>query len=102
MGLYEASHLSIDGEDVLDEAGDFCVKLLTERVKNLDHYQARIVENTLAHPFHKSLARLTAKNLFVSNFQSKNEWTHVFEDLAKIDFNLVQSLHQKEMVQVSQ
>ncbi|KAJ0019011.1 hypothetical protein Pint_10822 [Pistacia integerrima] len=102
MGLYEASHLSIDGEDVLDEAGDFSVKLLTERVKNLDHYQARIVENTLAHPFHKSLARLMAKNLFVSKFPSKNKWTHVFEDLAKIDFNLVQSLHQKEMVKTSQ
>ncbi|XP_044461148.1 (3S,6E)-nerolidol synthase 1-like isoform X3 [Mangifera indica] len=101
MGLYEASHLSIHGEEVLDEAGDYCAKLLTEQVKNLDHFQAEIVENTLAHPFHRSPARLMANNLFLTEFPSENKWIHAFEDLAKIDFNLVQSLHQTEVAQIS-
>ncbi|TXG47231.1 hypothetical protein EZV62_026525 [Acer yangbiense] len=112
MGLFEASQLSIGtGEDhLLDEAVDITAKFLNEyysKMMDLDddddnYYQARvIVGNTLKYPHHKSLPRFVAKNLFLSNYQGENGWIHVLQELAKIDYNVVQSLHQKEIVQVS-
>ncbi|KAK1582056.1 hypothetical protein Q3G72_011461 [Acer saccharum] len=111
MGLFEASQLSIGtGEDhLLDEAEDITTKFLNEyycKMMDLDdddnYYQARvIVGNTLKYPHHKSLPRFVAKNLFLSNYQGENGWIHVLQELAKIDYNVVQSLHQREIVQVS-
>lgn len=106
MGLYEASKLSGEGENVLDEAGNFSANLLNEWMKNkhdkLDHhYQAKVVENTLVYPHHKSLPRFMAKTLFLSNYHGENGWIHVLQELAIMDFNMVQSLYQKEIVQVS-
>lgn len=101
MGLYEASQLCIGGEDVLDEARQFSSKLLNESMSYLVPYQANIVRNTLLYPYHRSSARFMAKNFFLSNFQGENGWIHVFQELAKMDFYLVQSLHQREIVQIS-
>ncbi|KAL5774682.1 hypothetical protein ACOSP7_012239 [Xanthoceras sorbifolium] len=101
MGLFEASQLSISGEDVLNEAEEITAKFLNEWLMHLDNYQATVVGNTLRYPHHKSLPRFVAKNLFLSNYQGENGWIHVLQEPAKIDFNVVQSLHQKEIVQVS-
>lgn len=102
MELYEAAQLSVEGENVLDEAGNFSANLLNELMKNqLDHCQARVVGNTLSYPHHKSLPRFTAKTLFLNNYQGENGWIHVLRELATMEFNMVKSLHQKEVVQVS-
>nr|WOZ50755.1 terpene synthase [Boswellia serrata] len=102
IGLYEASQLSLVGEDVLDEARDFSAELLNEWVKHLDGHQARTVRNTLSYPYHKSLSRFVAKNFFVNNFHGENRWIHVLQELAKMDFDLVQSLHKKEILQITE
>ncbi|KAL5839747.1 hypothetical protein ACOSQ4_012355 [Xanthoceras sorbifolium] len=101
MGLFEASQLSISGEDVLNEAEEITAKFLNEWLMHLDNYQATVVGNTLRYPHHKSLPRFVAKNLFLSNYQGENGWIHVLQEPVKIDYNVVQSLHQKEIVQVS-
>ncbi|RVW14372.1 (3S,6E)-nerolidol synthase 1 [Vitis vinifera] len=100
MGLYEASQLCIKGEDILEEIGNFSSQLLNAWNTHNDHSQARIVRNTLGHPHHKSLARFMAKS-FLSDFQGTDGWVNVFRELAKMDFNVVKSIHQKEMLQVS-
>ncbi|KAE7995498.1 hypothetical protein FH972_000282 [Carpinus fangiana] len=100
MALYEASQLGIEGEDILEEAGNFSERLLTARVRHLDDNQVRVVGSTLRHPHHKSLARFMVKN-FLGNFQDRNGWLNDLQQLAKMDFNMVQSMHQKEIVQIS-
>jgi hypothetical protein len=101
MALYEASQLSIEGEDILDEAGNFSELLLNARVRHLDDdNQVRAVGSTLRHPYHKSLSRFMVKN-FLGNFEETNGWLKDLQQLAKMDFNMVQSMHQKEIVQVS-
>ncbi|XP_062162280.1 (3S,6E)-nerolidol synthase 1-like isoform X2 [Alnus glutinosa] len=58
MALYEASQLSIEGEDILDEAANFSELLLNARVRHLDDdNQVSAVGRTLRHPYHKSLSR---------------------------------------------
>ncbi|XWS12765.1 hypothetical protein CRYUN_Cryun37aG0118400 [Craigia yunnanensis] len=101
MELYEASQLGIDGEDILDEAREFSSQTLKKwRTAEVDHFSGRVIRNTLDQPYHKSLSRFTARNL-LSDFKGTNGWINVFQELAKMDFNIVQSLHQKEIVRIS-
>ncbi|XVF25946.1 hypothetical protein REPUB_Repub13aG0257800 [Reevesia pubescens] len=102
MELYEASQLGIDGEDILDEAREFSSQTLKKwlNIAEIDHFSGRAIRNTLDQPYHKSLSRFIARNL-LTDFQSTNGWINVLQELAKMDFNLVQSLHQKEIVRIS-
>ncbi|KAL6977682.1 putative terpene synthase 13 [Sarracenia purpurea var. burkii] len=100
MGLYEASQLSI-GEDILDQAEDFSSLHLGRWITYFDHRQAKLVVDVLRHPYHKSLARFTARNLFV-NYASPNGWVKRSQELAKIDNIILQSTQKEEILQVSQ
>ncbi|XP_021666789.2 probable terpene synthase 13 isoform X2 [Hevea brasiliensis] len=99
LSLYEASQLST-GEDVLDEAEDYSYRLLNSWVTELDHNQARAVENTLEHPHHKSLARFMAKH-FIIDFQGENGWMNELQQIAIWDFKRVQSQYQQEIIHIS-
>lgn len=102
MGLFEASHLRIDGEHVLDEAEQFSGHLLNASMTRLNHHQARVVANTLENPCHKSLAKFTAKNLIGRTSPTVNNgYINVLQQLAKVEFNKVQSIHKREIVQIS-
>ncbi|XP_059660943.1 (3S,6E)-nerolidol synthase 1-like [Cornus florida] len=103
MGLYEASQLRIEQEDVLDDAANFSSHILSSWVKHLDHHhQGRnIIRSTLTNPYHKSLARFMVKN-FIKDFNGINGQGNVLQELAEMDFKLVQSIHQREILQVSQ
>ncbi|KAI8567478.1 hypothetical protein RHMOL_Rhmol02G0125200 [Rhododendron molle] len=101
MALYEASHLSIKGEDILDQAADYSCLLLDGLMMNLDQRQARLVDSTLRHPYHKNLARFTARN-FVSDYKGINGWVDGLQELATMDFKMVQSMNQREILQFSE
>ncbi|CBI41006.3 unnamed protein product, partial [Vitis vinifera] len=100
LGLYAASQLSIEGEDILEEAQRFSSTLLNAGLEHLDHHEATVVGHTLEHPHHKSLPRFMAKS-FLKDFQGPNGWLTVLQELAKADFNMVQSIHQQELLQIS-
>ncbi|XP_047309488.1 (3S,6E)-nerolidol synthase 1-like [Impatiens glandulifera] len=103
MGLYEASQLNMGWEDsVLDEAEEFSSRFLKSWMPNLyDHREVRLVENTLKYPYHKSLARFMA-NDFLKDFNGfKGSWENIVTELARLDSDMIQTLHQKEVVQVS-
>nr|WBO38710.1 terpene synthase 39 [Aquilaria agallochum] len=100
MELYEASQLGVDGEDILDDAEEFSGQHLREMEPRLHHHQASAVRNTLRHPYHKNISSLVARN-FRHGYQGPNMWIYELQELAKLDFNLVQSLHQTELHQVS-
>ncbi|KAJ6367587.1 hypothetical protein OIU78_000200 [Salix suchowensis] len=80
-------------QDILDEAGDFSARLLKR-------HESEIVANTLEHPYHKSLARVMVKN-FLNNIDIRNENIKVFSEFAKIDYEIVRSIHQKEILQIT-
>ncbi|KAK2990975.1 hypothetical protein RJ640_005457 [Escallonia rubra] len=102
MGLYEASQLRIEGEDILEEAANFSSQLLNRTFLELllDHHQARIVRKTLEHPYRKSLARSTIKN-FTRDFDDINGYKSTLQVLANMEFDMVQTVHQQELFQVS-
>ena len=99
MGLYEALEVSINDEDILNEAKDFGRHFLEANIKHLDHQQARFILNTLDHPYHNSLPRFMAKGL-PDNFEGARDWVKHLQELAKMDFKMVQSIHQQKLLQI--
>ncbi|CAI9756545.1 unnamed protein product [Fraxinus pennsylvanica] len=84
MELYEAAQLVTDGEDILDEAAKF---------------SSQIVSNRLKHPYHKSIAKFTAKK-YIRDFQG-NGWGKTLKELAKMDISRAQTVNQQELIQIS-
>lgn len=53
---------------------------------NFDHHRARVVGNTLRHPYHKSLARFMAKS-YLGDYRGPNGWVKRLRQLAKTGFS---------------
>ncbi|XP_051118260.1 germacrene A synthase-like [Andrographis paniculata] len=61
LSLYEAAHLWIHGEDILDEALVFATSNLKSATQNLDSPIKEEVEHALAQPLHLSIPRVNAR-----------------------------------------
>ncbi|XP_039168067.1 (3S,6E)-nerolidol synthase 1 [Eucalyptus grandis] len=102
MELYEASQMSIEGEDILDEAECFSSKCLNELLTcDLDPEQVRMIESTLRYPYRKSFARSLAPLSFVNDMPGVNSWIEDLLEVANRERRIVQSVHQKENHQIN-
>lgn len=110
ISLFEASQLSIRGDDILDEAYEFSGKLLKNSLKNVEQSEAGIIRNILCNPSQRSLSRLMAKSFlldlenylkFSHDFMATDSWIDYLKDLARMDFNIAKINHQNEITQVS-
>ncbi|GAB4831046.1 (3S,6E)-nerolidol synthase 1 [Ancistrocladus abbreviatus] len=99
MSMFEASQLSTEGEDILDEANEFSEKLLNASMKNLHPPLAMAVENALKHPYHKSLAMFTSED-FLNTSSDKRILNNELKELAAMEFNMVRTIHQSEIYQI--
>ncbi|WKA11672.1 hypothetical protein VitviT2T_029148 [Vitis vinifera] len=61
LGLYEAVHLRVNGEDILDEALAFTTTHLRSMVEHLEYPLAEEVAHALKQPIRKGLERLEAR-----------------------------------------
>ncbi|CBI31269.3 unnamed protein product, partial [Vitis vinifera] len=96
LGLYEAAHLRVHGEDILEEALAFTTTHLKATVESLGYPLAEQVAHALKHPIRKGLERLEAR-WYISLYQDEASHDKTLLKLAKLDFNLVQSLHKEEL-----
>ncbi|XP_062023570.1 (-)-alpha-pinene synthase-like isoform X2 [Rosa rugosa] len=107
LSLYEAAHLRIHGEDTLEEALVFTTTHL-QSAKSNACYQVQMTEQitqALERPLRKSLERICAKR-HMSIYQHEDEASLIQRNeallkLAKLDFNLVQFLHKKELCEIA-
>ncbi|GAB2292191.1 hypothetical protein Dimus_026442 [Dionaea muscipula] len=98
LSLYEAAHLRVHGEDILDEALDFATTQLNSvLITNFSHPLAKQIQHALRRPIRKSTPRLEAWH-YMSFYKAESE-SHDENLLkfAKLDFNILQKMHQKEM-----
>ncbi|XP_065865530.1 probable terpene synthase 4 [Euphorbia lathyris] len=100
MGLYEASQLSVGGEEILDEGGVFSAGFLGESVMNLAGDEGRIVADTLKYPYHRSFGRPLVRDL-LDSCRKRDDFEEIFRPLALFDFNMIQSFHREEIIQIS-
>ncbi|XP_048328356.2 tricyclene synthase EBOS, chloroplastic [Ziziphus jujuba] len=98
LSLYEASHLAFEGEDLLDEAKEFT----RMHLKNLDanHILAEQVNHALELPLHHRMLKLEAR-WSIEAYSKRFDANQALLELAKLDFNMVQSTLQRELKDMS-
>nr|AEP17005.1 (E)-beta-caryophyllene synthase [Vitis vinifera] len=100
LSSYEATHFRVHGEDILDEALAFTTTHLQSATKYSSNPLAEQVVHALKQPIRKGLPRLEARHYF-SVYQAYDSHNKALLKLAKLDFNLLQKLHQKELSDIS-
>ncbi|CAL5361993.1 unnamed protein product [Camellia sinensis] len=89
LNLYEAAHLRLRGEDILDEALSFTITHLESEAPNLSNLAQEQIIHALNQPIHKGLTRLEAtRNFFF--YEQDDSHNKVLLSFAKLDFNLLQ------------
>ncbi|KAL1299329.1 hypothetical protein AAHE18_18G101600 [Arachis hypogaea] len=96
--LYEATQLSTHGEDSLDEAHDFAYTNLKYMITNnkLSTYLAKQIDQSLTLPIHKGVPRIETRR-YMSFYEEDPSHDKVLLTFAKLDFNVLQKMHQKEL-----
>ncbi|KAG5608066.1 hypothetical protein H5410_019347 [Solanum commersonii] len=96
LSLYEAAHLGIGGENILEEALRFTTKCLKSMVTKLSGYVVTHIIHALKMPIRRNLARVAARQ-YINMYQDNPEHNKVLLQFARLDFNMLQKLHQKEL-----
>ncbi|XP_022750978.1 (-)-alpha-terpineol synthase-like [Durio zibethinus] len=98
LSLYEASYLLFEGESILEKARDCAAKQLKEYLKqNKDVYNvSMLVDHALELPLHWRLPRLETR-WFIEVYQKREDRHQSLLDLAKLDFNMLQAVHQDDL-----
>ncbi|KAJ4982069.1 hypothetical protein NE237_032906 [Protea cynaroides] len=96
LSLYEASYLGVEGESILDEARDFSKRLLVDLKDYKDSNVVAQVNHSLEVPLHWRMLRLETR-WYIDAYQGQEDMKPIILELAKLDFNMVQAVHQRDL-----
>ena len=97
MCLYEASYLSVEGENILERARDFTKKHLEACLqKNIDENLAMLANHALELPLHWRMLRLETR-WFIDAYERSQDMNPILLNFAKLDYNMVQAKHQEDL-----
>lgn len=98
LSLYEASNYGVHGEEILDKALEFCSSHLESLIEGIEpeNSLSKRVKEALKIPISKTLTRLGARK-FICVYEEDDSHIEILLKFAKLDFNLVQKIHQKEL-----
>ncbi|KAK4718669.1 hypothetical protein R3W88_017007 [Solanum pinnatisectum] len=97
LSLYEASNLRVRDEEILEEALTFTTIHLESIVSNLSNNSLKVeVTEALKQPIRKTLPRVGARK-YISIYENNDAHNHLLLKFAKLDFNVLQKLHQREL-----
>ncbi|GMI65489.1 terpene synthase 21 [Hibiscus trionum] len=102
LELYEAAHLLVHGEEILEEALAFTISHL-ELAKAggiVEYPLSALVSNALYQPIRKTLPRLEARR-FIAVYQDDASHDKTLLKFAVLDFNLLQNSHKEELCKLS-
>ncbi|KAK4539106.1 hypothetical protein RGQ29_031971 [Quercus rubra] len=100
LAFYEATHLRMHGEDILDEALEFTTTHLKSIASLIGNPLAAQITCALKQPLHKGIPRLEARR-YISFYEQDASHNKVLLKLSILDFNLVQSLHKEELCYIT-
>lgn len=110
LSLLRASSISFPGEKLMDEAKSFATDYLNQILTggdftDVDQSFLREVKYALEFPWHCSMPRLEARS-FIEIYGRNDSWlksniNQKILELAKLDFNILQFTHQKELQIIS-
>ncbi|XP_028102783.1 beta-bisabolene synthase-like isoform X2 [Camellia sinensis] len=96
LSLYEASFFGLDGETIIDEAKIFTTANLKNIKGDMSPSVVRKVGHALDMPLHWRLTRVEAR-WFIETYEQEQNMSPILLEFAKLDYNMVQSVHQKEV-----
>ncbi|KAK3199554.1 hypothetical protein Dsin_022969 [Dipteronia sinensis] len=102
--LYEAAHLGILGEDVLDEALAFTTSHLESMASDRNQVSPQLAEqitHALNRPIRRNLPRLEAR-YYIDIYSGDDSKNQTLLNFAKLDFNMLQVQHQKELSSITE
>ena len=85
-----------NGEEVLEEAKSFAMKNLNSLTLTMDSDLAKQVQQALEIPLRWRVPRMEARD-FIDMYQKYETKDISLLELAKLDYNLVQSVYQQEL-----
>nr|AGV40227.1 putative (-)-germacrene-D synthase [Aquilaria sinensis] len=99
LSLHEAACMRLHGEDILEQAFDFTTTYLKSIVEDTSSSSklAAQASQALKYPVRKNIPRLEAK-YYISVYPLLNN--PVVLTFAKLDFNILQKLHQNELREI--
>ncbi|XP_019167683.1 PREDICTED: tricyclene synthase EBOS, chloroplastic-like [Ipomoea nil] len=100
LSLYEASFLTFDGENILQIAKPFLIKCLKNLMAKEDCSLSQEVSHALELPQYYRPPRLEAR-WYIEECRKTVGYNDLLLELATLDFNMVQSLYQIELQEVS-
>lgn len=101
LAFYEASFLSKTEEDILEEASEFTTKILKKYVTDKKgKYHELLASHALELPFHWRMPRAEAR-WFIDVYERYESMNPLLLQLAKLDFNSLQAVHQEDLKHVS-
>ncbi|EYU43517.1 hypothetical protein MIMGU_mgv1a020175mg, partial [Erythranthe guttata] len=104
LQLYEASFLMRRGESTLEVAREFAANLLRKKLDRVDDEDVLLlmaVRHALELPIHWRVQRPNARWFIKQFYAKKPDMNPTMLELAKLDFNIVQAKHQKELKHLS-
>nr|J7LP58.1 RecName: Full=Bifunctional sesquiterpene synthase 1; AltName: Full=Alpha-copaene synthase; AltName: Full=Delta-cadinene synthase; AltName: Full=Terpene synthase 1; Short=LdTPS1 [Phyla dulcis]AFR23368.1 alpha-copaene/delta-cadinene synthase [Phyla dulcis] len=101
LEFYEATHLRVRGEDILDHGFVFSRNYLKSVLPSLSNPLAAQVDRALnQNSNRRGLPRLEARH-FMSVYEQYASHDQALLKLAKLNFNILQSLHKVELSEIS-
>ncbi|KAJ9145977.1 hypothetical protein P3X46_028300 [Hevea brasiliensis] len=100
LGLYEASFLSVHGEDILDEALAFTKPYLETLAEQASPHLAEHIKNSLVWPIHQSMERLKIHQ-YISFYEKEESRNETLLKFAELDYNRIQLLYRQELAILS-
>lgn len=100
LSLYEAAHLRVHGEDILEEALSFTTSHLEHLKTQLQNPQAKKVMYALETPVWWNANRVEARR-YISMYAQEDSHNETLLKFAILDFNLLQKLYQGELVTIT-
>ncbi|KAL8508344.1 hypothetical protein ACS0TY_018807 [Phlomoides rotata] len=101
LEFFEAAHLRIHGEDVLDRAVVFTRNYLESILPSLSNPVAEQVRHALyGYSNRRGLPRVEARK-YISIYEQYASHHQRLLKLAKLDFNMLQSMHKRELSELS-
>ncbi|XP_028550893.1 terpene synthase 10-like isoform X1 [Dendrobium catenatum] len=105
LSLYEASFLSMDGEDEIDEAKEFALKHLNDCMRSnslTNPALAKHIALALELPLHHRIQKLQAP-MFIEHARNMKELDvdPILLEFAQLDFNMTQNIYNKELKEIT-
>ena len=103
ISLYEASFLAKEGEEAMEKAKHFTTKHLTQILESSKYDYSRLKEqvtHALELPLHWRMQRMH-NHWFIEQYKIHKHFRPALQELAVLNFNLMQNFYKKELKLVS-